>query len=147
MIKKGSVGVLFFQAEDGIRGGRVTGVQTCALPISLGLRVWGVRQGLPYAYNTDENAHFVPGAIGLFGHGWNPYYFVNPPAYTYLLHVVFAVWFGGRGGVYHAFSTDPTEVFVVARLTAAAVGTVAVWLLYLAGARLFGRATGLLAAA
>src|SRR5690348_18078816 len=26
----------FFQAEDGIRDGRVTGVQTCALPISLG---------------------------------------------------------------------------------------------------------------
>src|SRR5690625_7229138 len=25
----------FFQAEDGIRGGHVTGVQTCALPISL----------------------------------------------------------------------------------------------------------------
>src|SRR6266581_5009361 len=28
----------FFQAEDGIRDGRVTGVQTCALPISLGER-------------------------------------------------------------------------------------------------------------
>src|SRR5271154_7361475 len=26
---------MFFQAEDGIRYGRVTGVQTCALPISL----------------------------------------------------------------------------------------------------------------
>src|SRR6266487_5964842 len=26
----------FFQAEDGIRDGRVTGVQTCALPISAG---------------------------------------------------------------------------------------------------------------
>src|SRR6266487_6013586 len=26
--------LFFFQAEDGIRGGRVTGVQTCALPIS-----------------------------------------------------------------------------------------------------------------
>src|SRR5690348_17971622 len=25
----------FFQAEDDIRGGRVTGVQTCALPISV----------------------------------------------------------------------------------------------------------------
>ena len=25
----------FFQAEDGIRDGTVTGVQTCALPISL----------------------------------------------------------------------------------------------------------------
>src|SRR5690348_18474342 len=27
----------FFQAEDGIRDGRVTGVQTCALPISIAL--------------------------------------------------------------------------------------------------------------
>src|SRR5690348_17747592 len=27
--------IFFFQAEDGIRDGRVTGVQTCALPISL----------------------------------------------------------------------------------------------------------------
>src|SRR6267143_773571 len=27
--------VFFFQAEDGIRAGTVTGVQTCALPISL----------------------------------------------------------------------------------------------------------------
>src|SRR5438876_6329115 len=26
-------GIFFFQAEDGIRDGRVTGVQTCALPI------------------------------------------------------------------------------------------------------------------
>src|SRR4051794_41891114 len=29
-----SVCFFFFQAEDGIRDGRVTGVQTCALPIS-----------------------------------------------------------------------------------------------------------------
>src|SRR5690625_6747068 len=28
--------LLFFQAEDGIRDGHVTGVQTCALPISWG---------------------------------------------------------------------------------------------------------------
>src|SRR5207253_8615734 len=28
-------GSFFFQAEDGIRDGHVTGVQTCALPISL----------------------------------------------------------------------------------------------------------------
>src|SRR5689334_24692226 len=27
--------MIFFQAEDGIRDGTVTGVQTCALPISL----------------------------------------------------------------------------------------------------------------
>src|SRR6267154_1975403 len=33
--KKESVYFFFFQAEDGIRDGRVTGVQTCALPISM----------------------------------------------------------------------------------------------------------------
>src|SRR5690348_17722426 len=34
----------FFQAEDGIRDGRVTGVQTCALPISRDIRKEEVRQ-------------------------------------------------------------------------------------------------------
>src|SRR5690348_18024150 len=36
--------IFFFQAEDGIRDGRVTGVQTCALPISNPVRHG--RQGL-----------------------------------------------------------------------------------------------------
>src|SRR5881275_2735844 len=110
------------------------------------LRVWGIKQGLPYAYHADENAHFVPKAIGLFGHGFNPHYFVNPPAYTYLLHVVFDVWFGGREGVSHTYATNQTAVFVVARVTAALLGTLAVWLLYLFGARMFDRRAGLLAA-
>ena len=116
------------------------------LVVAFALRVWGVDHGLPYAYNIDENTHFVPKAIGLFGHGLNPHYFVNPPAFTYVLHVVFAVWFGGREGVSASYAADPTEVFVVARITGAVLGTVAVWLLYLAGARLFDRRVGLLAA-
>lgn len=117
------------------------------LVLSFVLRVWGAKQGLPYAYNADENAHFVPKAIGLFGHSWNPDYFVNPPAYTYLLHVVFAVWFGGREGVSASYAADPTEVFYVARVVSAACGTVAVWLLYLAGTKLFNdRRVGFLAA-
>src|SRR5207253_6607330 len=33
----------FFQAEDGIRDGHVTGVQTCALPICYGSRHSGLR--------------------------------------------------------------------------------------------------------
>src|SRR5205807_7349497 len=32
--------VFFFQAEDGIRDYKVTGVQTCALPICRHLEVW-----------------------------------------------------------------------------------------------------------
>src|SRR5579863_4679545 len=31
--RRGAMPVFFFQAEDGRRNGRVTGVQTCALPI------------------------------------------------------------------------------------------------------------------
>jgi hypothetical protein len=110
------------------------------------LRLWGGDHGMPYAYNADENSHFVPRAIGIYGHEWNPDYFVNPPAFTYVLHVVFTVWFGGRSGVSEVYATDPTEVFVVARATAAVLGTLAIWLLYLAGARLFDRRVGLLAA-
>ena len=113
---------------------------------SLLLRVWGSSHGLPYAYNADENGHFVPRAIGLYGHDWNPDYFVNPPAYTYVLHVVFHIWFGGREALSAQFATDPTEVWIVARVTAAVLGTLAGWLLYLAGARLFDRRVGLLAA-
>ena len=117
------------------------------LAFSLVLRVWGAEHGLPYAYNADENAHFVPRAIGLYGHDWHPDYFVNPPAYTYVVHIVFTLWFGGREGVSELFATDPTEVWVVARVTAAVLGTIAVWLLVLTGARLFDRRVGLLAGA
>jgi hypothetical protein len=117
------------------------------LLVALALRLWGVKQGLPYAYNVDEDAHYVPRAIGLFGHSLNTHYFVNPPAYTYLLYLVYAIAYGGRVGVDHAFATDPQTVFVIARVVAAVLGTLAVWLLYLAGTRLFDRRAGLLAAA
>jgi 4-amino-4-deoxy-L-arabinose transferase-like glycosyltransferase len=111
------------------------------------LRLWGIKQGLPYSYNVDEATHFVPRAVAFFGHDLNPRYFLNPPAYSYLLHVVFELWFGGSDAVTRAYAGDPTSVYVVARLVAAVLGTVAVWLTYLAGARFFNRNVGLLAAA
>src|SRR5438876_10174623 len=52
----------FFQAEDGIRDGRVTGVQTCALPISQvlacdGKRIERRQAGcLPSAFQVDFRA-------------------------------------------------------------------------------------------
>src|SRR5690348_14577 len=52
----------FFQAEDGIRDGRVTGVQTCALPISEGWAHFGLlRPGppLPLAVAAAWVAHWV----------------------------------------------------------------------------------------
>src|SRR6266702_5510111 len=46
----------FFQAEDGIRDGHVTGVQTCALPIS------GLLEGTQYGthYDPATNAPYIP---------------------------------------------------------------------------------------
>lgn len=114
---------------------------------ALGLRVWGIRHGLPFVYNADENAHFVPQAIGMFGHSYNPGYFINPPAFTYLIHVALFLRFGGRDGVSDAYAADPGDVFVIARVLAAVLGTVAVGLLVWAGVRLFDRRTALVAGA
>src|SRR6266446_8960849 len=43
----------FFQAEDGIRDYKVTGVQTCALPICL--TPWCLARGEPPAGSREEN--------------------------------------------------------------------------------------------
>ncbi len=114
----------------------------------LALRLWGVAQGLPYAYNADEADHFVPRAVEMFArHTLNPHYFANPPAFTYVLHFLFALAYGGETGVRHVFERHPGEVYTLARVAAAVLGAAALWLLYATGARLFSRAVGLLAAA
>src|SRR5438876_2333159 len=47
------VGRFFFQAEDGIRDGRVTGVQTCALPISV-QENFGMSEGMLFFVRLDD---------------------------------------------------------------------------------------------
>jgi hypothetical protein len=112
---------------------------------ALVIRLWGIDSRLPFIFGPDERINFVPKAVLFFNHGYNPGYFVNPPAFTYLLHLVFAVRFGGSEAV-RVFQADPAAVYLVARLTSAALGTLAVFLIFILGARLFDRATGLLAA-
>jgi 4-amino-4-deoxy-L-arabinose transferase-like glycosyltransferase len=126
---------------------RYWGPLAVVLTVALALRLWGIGQGLPYVYNVDEYGHFVPEAVAMFHHGLNPHYFINPPALSYLFHVVFAVWLGGRVGVTREFARHPDQLFLVARVTVALLGTISVWLLYVLGARLFNRGVGLLASA
>ena len=142
MLTSPSLGVLRPGNDRLIWGAAVGAV----LLLAFGLRIWGIGHGLPYAYNADENAHFVTRAIGLFGHDWDPNYYVNPPAYTYLVHLALGLWFGGRAGVSNTFAGDPTEIWLISRTLAALLGTLAVWLLYLAGSRLVDRRVGLLSA-
>jgi hypothetical protein len=121
--------------------------------VALGLRLWGIKHGLPFVYNVDENANFVPSAVGFFSGDYNPHYFVNPPAFSYLLHAVLAVWYGGGwpfgsgAEVSDAYATNPMSVFIVARVTTAVLGTGAVALVYATGVRLYDRRVGLLAGA
>ncbi|HTY96201.1 MAG TPA: glycosyltransferase family 39 protein [Solirubrobacteraceae bacterium] len=143
-------------AEDAGTGSRVlTGARLAAwgalavvLAGGLALRLWGYRSGLPFVFNIDEADHFVPRAVRMFSEGTlNPHYFANPPAFTYVLHFLFAVAYGGGSGVVRHFQHDPAAVYELSRIAAAVLGTLALWLLYLTGARLIGRAAGLLAAA
>ncbi len=123
------------------------------LALALALRLWGVKHGLPYVYNVDESSNFVPTAVAFFAGDYNPHYFINPPAFSYLLHSVLAVWFGGgwpfgaRADVSEAYAIDPTAVFIVARVTVALLGVATVALVYATGVRLYDRRVGLLAAA
>src|SRR4051812_26563180 len=90
------------------------------------LRLVGIKTGLPYIYNADENSHFVPRAVGMFGHSLNPDYFVNPPAYTYAVHAVFALrWGTDPATIGNAYATDPTTAFTLARATSATLGALA----------------------
>src|ERR1019366_99595 len=99
--------------------------------------LWGVGEGLPYVFNADEGDHFVPKAVEMFQHGsLNPHYFANPPAFTYLLHYLFAVWYGGGSGALSALRLHPGDLYTLARVAAAVLGTLAPWLLFTGGARL-----------
>jgi len=116
---------------------------------SLILRLVGISTGLPYVYNADENSHFVPRAIGMFGHSLNPDYFVNPPAYTYLVHALYVLrWGTDPATIGGAYAADPTAAFEIARAASATLGALAVVLTAIAAARLFGdRRVGIVAGA
>jgi len=116
------------------------------LAVALALRLWGDTSGLPWAYNVDEAQNFVPRAMAMLGGNLNPGYFNNPPLFTYLLAGLFEIAHGsGASRIYH--SADSTPIWLLARVASAVLGTIGVWLLYLTGARLFDRRTGLIASA
>ena len=85
----------------------------------------------------------------MFGHGWNPGYFINPPGFTYVLHVLYALrWGTDPAAVGGAFAANPTEAFAIARAASAFLGALAVPLTAIAGARLFeDKRVGLIAGA
>jgi hypothetical protein len=112
------------------------------------LRLWGIRYGLPFAYNIDERSHFVPRAVALYSKGTlNPHYQLNPDGFIYLIGAALGVVYRSRHAVNHAYQTNPGDVYLVGRVVSALLGVIAVGLLYAAGRKLVERGTALLAAA
>ncbi|MHB1160127.1 MAG: glycosyltransferase family 39 protein [Chloroflexota bacterium] len=125
------------------------------LALAIGLRVWGLGWGMPYAFHADE-ANYLPGAVGMLFEGDpNPHYFANPPllTYTVLLELLLYLQVGRLLGLLqsaadigHQLLVSPTPLYLMARMNSALMGTATVLLVYMAARRLFGRPTGLAAA-
>lgn len=125
------------------------------LALALGLRLWGLGWGMPYAFHADE-ANYLPGAIGMLLKGdLNPHYFNNPPllTYTVLAELLLYLQVGRVLGVLqsaadigHQMLVSPTPLYLLARMNSALMGSATVLLIYMAGRHLFDRATGLAAA-
>jgi hypothetical protein len=115
------------------------------LLVAFGLRVWSLGHGLPYAYNLDERAHFVPHAVAMTTGDLNPGYFINPPFLTYIL----AGWLSviHLGGVEQWFADDAGAVFLAGRWISVFFGVGTVAATYFAGRAWFDRRAGLIAAA
>jgi hypothetical protein len=122
------------------------------LGVALGLRVWGIRFGLPYAYHVDEPT-YVSAALNLGAGiiGKQP----NPTGFSNILFGEFALYFvlGKLLGVFNSaadfertYRTDPSMFLLLSRLTSALLGAANVLALYWLGRAARNRFTGLLAA-
>lgn len=116
------------------------------------LRVQNNSYGLPYVYNVDEGSHFTARAVGMLGGDWNPGYFQNPSAFTYLANFALRLRFGhgnpfgSFGSVIDDYKIDPTTIYATTRTLAAVLCIVGVLFAFWAARRLWDTATGLAAA-
>ena len=115
------------------------------LVAGLVLRVDHNGYGLPYVYNVDEGSHFTARAVSILGGDWNPHYFQNPSAFTYLANFALRLRFGQRA--IEIFKVDPTSIYITTRAVAALLCMVGVVAVFWAGQRLWSTGTGLAAAA
>jgi 4-amino-4-deoxy-L-arabinose transferase-like glycosyltransferase len=118
------------------------------LLLALILRLWGIKYGLPFGYQTDEERVYVRKAVRMLDAGsLNPHYMHNPPLLTYLLEAVFAIRYGASDA--HRMLGDVPDrgsLFLIARVVVALIGTLAVGLTFVAARRFFDRRVGLVAA-
>ncbi|MGH2716357.1 MAG: hypothetical protein ACRDM7_21230, partial [Thermoleophilaceae bacterium] len=117
------------------------------------LRVLNNDYGLPFVYSIDEASHFASLAVEMFWQDFDPGYYQNPSAYTYLVYGLLRAMYGPLGFVYdlpygnvtEQFEKDPAEIWIAARTLAAALCMAGVAATYAAARRLWGVREGLVA--
>jgi 4-amino-4-deoxy-L-arabinose transferase-like glycosyltransferase len=133
--------------------------ERCILPVlifgGLCLRVWGIRQDLPYCYYGDES-YLIYHSLK-FGTGdLNPHWFTWPTLFQYCLFFLFGVfyllgiifgWFKDKIDFLYLYLKDPTIFFLIGRLTAASLGTASIYLIYLIASKSYNKNTGLICSA
>jgi hypothetical protein len=133
-----------------VRVARTAVALVSILALALGLRVWGLRFGLPYFEHPDEWA-VADEALRMLRTGeYTPFSYTYPTLYVYMQVGVatFHFLWGAGAGLYRTpADIDPVRFYVWARALTALLGTGAVALTFLAGRSLYGRTAGLLAAA
>jgi hypothetical protein len=130
-------------------------VLAAILTAGLAVRVWNNDYGLPFIWGIDEGTHFTNRAVEMFREGFDPGYYQNPAAYTYLAYGLLRLLYGPLGfafdlpwgNVTQQFNKDPTEIWIAARTLAAVLCLAGVAGTYLAARRLWGVREGLVAAA
>jgi hypothetical protein len=121
--------------------------------VGLWIRVRHNQYGLPYVYNYDEATHFTNRAVGMFGGNFDPRYYQNPSAYTYLMYAGLRLWFGVLGmhlqypPLSQQFQTDPTPIWTFARTVTAIIAMLGVGGTFWVARRFWGARVGLAAAA
>lgn len=121
------------------------------LAVAFGLRVWGIKWGIPQdpywdTHHPDEKVGFsIIYDLSDGDGGLNPHYFVNPSWHYYTL--AFTTWLAGELRIVptmeqladeEAELSDITKIWLVARAVSVILGTATVLLVFLAAARLFG---------
>ena len=136
---------------------KVTNSQICLgliLLLAFLVRVWGVGFGLPAKHFIDEEGQ-IYGALYAAYSRLQPVRFMYASFVPYLLLAEYGTVFiiGKISGIYLApfdflvaYIRDPSNLFLLGRLTMVVAGTLSVWLIWKIGKKFYSKTSGLVAA-
>jgi hypothetical protein len=127
------------------------------LAVGLGLRLFGMGWGLPFAFQPEETSIYFRWAMELaLGGEWNPHYFQNPSLLIYLFGLQFmgiftvarALQMGQTpSDLYMMFRGEQDLFYGLGRLNSVVFGIATVFVVYLVGRRLWNERAAVAAAA